>query len=269
MPRVRAGHVSRRLLALALAAGLAGVAAADDVVLLRNGDRVSGKIVGETTKSVRIQTPYGRLAVPRDRIERIQREGKPEQVLNPPIPDATPAIPRRDPQRARLMLVVLGKTFWQAWHPKDAPADASLRFEVTVDEDLATAYVDSTADPDDIPGSVVNAFSFLPGEVAVAAAAGVEAAPPEARPGRVVLRIDLPAALIGERRIRIAYQGNEGTGDEPRWRDFVSASLTVAIGSDGPTFVQVRQDPGRMDFAGFPRKRMKNVDTFRLEPIVE
>jgi hypothetical protein len=255
-------------LAAALSAALAA-AAADDVLLLRNGDRVSGRIVGETTKSVRIQTPYGRLAVPRDRIERIQRAGKPEEVLNPPQADAAPAIPRRDPTRARLVLVVLGKTFWQAWHPKDAPVDASLRFEVTVDEEPAAAYVDSTVDPDDIPGSVVNAFSFLPGEVTVHAPNGVEAAPAEARPGRVVLKIDLPVALAGERRVRLAYQANQGSLEAPVWRDLVSDALTVRVGADSPTFVQVRQDPGRMDFSGFPRRKMKNVETFRLEPIVE
>ena len=248
---------------------LALPAAGDDVVLMRNGDRVSGRIVGETAKSIRVQTPYGRLAIPRDRVERIQREGKPEEVVNPPLADATPAIPRRDPTRARLILVVLGKTFWQAWHPKNAPADASLRFEVTVDEEPAAAYVDATVDPDDIPGAVVNAFSFLPGEVAVHAAPGVEAAAPEARPGRVVLRIDLPAEKAGERRVRFAYQTSEGTLEAPVWRDAVADALTVSVGLEGPTFVQVRQDPGRMDFTGFPRRKMKGVETFRLDPNVE
>jgi hypothetical protein len=261
--------LTRAAVAAAAALALSGAAAADDVILMRNGDRVSGRIVGETSKSIRIQTPYGRLAVPRDRIERMQREGKPEEVLNPPLADAAPAIARRDPTRARLILVVLGKTFWQAWHPRSAPADASLRFEVTIDEEPAAAYVDATVDPDDIPGSVVNAFSFLPGEVAVHAARGVEAAPPEARPGRVVLRIDLPAERAGERRVRLAYQTSEGTLESPAWRDAVSESLAVDIGVDAPAFVQVRQDPGRMDFSGFPRRRMRNVETFRLDPIVE
>lgn len=258
----------RRLL-VALLLAVPATAAAEDVVLLRNGDRVSGRIVGETSKSVRIQTPYGRLTVPRDRIERIRREGRPEQVLNPPQPDATPVIARRDPTRARLVLVVLGKTFWHAWPPKDAPPDPSLRLEVTVDEEPAASYVDATPDPAEIPGAVVNAFSFLAGEVAVHAAPGVEAAPPEARPGRVVLRMDLPLAARGDRRIRVAYQSNDGTAAEPRWRDLTSGTITADLGAEAPTFVQLRQDPGRMEFAGFPRKRMKGVETFRLDPIVE
>jgi hypothetical protein len=268
VPRVRAGDVRAAALVLLIAA-VAAPAAALDVVLLRNGDRVSGRIVGETSKSLRIQTPYGRLAIPRERIERIQREGKPEQVLNPPQVDVAPAIPRRDPLRARLMVVVLGKTFWRAWHPKDVPADTTLRFEVTVDEETAATYVDATPDPDDIPGSVVNAFSFLAGEVAVHAAEGVEAAPPEARPGRVVLRLDLPAERLGARRVRVAYQGNEGSAEAPAWRDLASADATVELAAEGPVFLQLRQDPGRMEFSGFPRRKMKNVDTFRIDPVVE
>ena len=256
-------------LALLLAAAAPALALAEDVILLRNGDRVSGRIVGETSKSLRIQTPYGRLAIPRERIERIQREGKPEQVLNPPQADAAPTLPRRDQTRPRLMLVVLGKTFWQAWHPRAVPADTGLRFEVTVDEETVATYVDSTLDPDDIPGSVVNAFSFLAGEVAVHAEEGVSAAPPEARPGRVVLRLDLPSEHAGERRVRLAYQANEGPEAAPVWRDLASADATVELGAEGPVFLQVRQDPGRMAFSGFPRRRMKNVDTFRMETVVE
>lgn len=269
MPGLRAGDVKAAALFLPILLALAAPAAGEDVILLRNGDRVSGRIVGETSKSLRIQTPYGRLAIPRDRIERVRREGKPEQVLNPPQADTAPTVARKDQTRPRLMLVVLGKTFWQAWHPKAVPADTRLRFEVTVDEQTVATYVDSTLDPDDIPGAIVNAFSFLGGEVAVHAEEGVEAAPPEARPGRVVLRLDLPAEYVGERRLRLAYQAGEGSEAEPAWRDVASATATVELGADGPVFVQVRQDPGRMEFSGFPKRRMKNVDTFRLETVVE
>ena len=55
-------------------------------------------------------------------------------------------------------------------------------------------YLDATTDPDEIPKALVNAFSFAPGDVAVKAAPGVEVAPPEVRAGRIVLKLDLPAA---------------------------------------------------------------------------
>ena len=45
--------------------------------------------------------------------------------------------------------------------------------------------------------------------------------------------------------------------------------MTLVLGAATPSFVQVRQDPGRMEFSGFPRKRMKRVETFRLDLIVE
>jgi hypothetical protein len=261
---------ARRVLAGVALAALAWTAPAwgADVLLMRNGDRISGRIVGETSRSIRIETPYGRLVIPRGVIERIQRQGKREEVLNPPAPDAPPAA--RPTRGVRLVLVVLGKTFWQAWDPREPPADPTLRFEVRVDEDPVVFYLDGTIDPDEIPRALVNAFSFAAGDVAVKAAPGVEVAPPEVRAGRIVLKLDLPVARAGqERKVRIAYQANTGTAAEPVWRDLAEGSLTLALSAATPGFVQVRQDPGRMEFSGFPRRRMKRVETFRLDPIVE
>jgi hypothetical protein len=261
-----------RLAAAALA--LTGVLStapgrADDVIQLRNGDRITGRVVGETSKSIRIETPYGRLVIPLGRIARVQRQGQREQVLNPPEPDLAATLPRRDPNRLSLVLVVLGRTFWQAWDAKDAPPDPTLRFEVRLDEEPVATFVDGTRDPDEIPGAVVNAFSFLPTDTAIHAAVGVEARPPEVRPGRVVVKIDLPATRAGSRRLRIAYQGNRGSAETPEWKDLAAADVSLDLAVDPPTFVQVRQDNGRMGFSGFPRKRMKAVETFQLDPIVE
>jgi hypothetical protein len=242
-------------------------ASAADALLMRNGDRISGRIVGETSRSIRIETPYGRLVVPRRIIEKIEREGKAVELLNAPAPEPPPPPP---PARGvRLVLVVLGKTFWQAWDPKDPPADPTLRFEVRVDEESAVFYLDGKDDPDEIPRAIVNAFSFAAGDVEVKAAPGVEVSPPEVRAGRIVLKLDLPAALAGERKVRLAYQANTSTAAEPVWRDVTEGSLTLTLSAATPSFVQVRQDPGRMEFSGFPRRRMKRVETFRLDPIVE
>lgn len=257
----------RALGVIALVLATAAPAAAADVLLMRNGDRVSGRIVGETSRSIRIETPYGRLLVPRGAIERIQREGRPVEILNPPAAgSSTVSTPTRG---VRLVVVVLGKTFWQAWDAREPPADPTLRFEVSVDEQPVAHYVDATDDPDEIPRAVMNSFSFVPGHVAAQAAAGVEIAPPEVRPGRIVLGLDLPATLAGRRKVRISYQSNAGTAEAPDWRDLVEGSLTLELSAAAATFVQLRQDPGRMEFSGFPRKRMKRVETFRLEPIVE
>jgi len=258
-----------RVLAAVAFAALAWTvqASAADVLLMRNGDRISGRIAGETSRSIRIETPYGRLVIPRATIERIQRQGQREEVLNPPAPDAPPAA--QVTRGVRLVLVVLGKTFWQAWDPKEPPADPTLRFEVRVDEDPVVFYVDGATDADEIPRAVVNAFSFAAGDVALKAAPGVEVSPPEVRAGRIVLKLDLPAARAGERKVRLAYQANTGPAAEPVWRDLTEGSLTLALSAATASFVQVRQDPGRMEFSGFPRRRMKRVETFRLDPIVE
>ena len=189
----------RRVLGAALAALLwTAPVSATDVVVMRNGDRVSGRIVGETSRSIRIETPYGRLVIPRPTIEKIQRQGKPDEVLTPPAPDAPPAA--RPTRGVRLVVVVLGKTFWQAWDPKEPPADPTLRFEVRVDEEPVAFYLDATQDPDEIPKALVNSFSFAVEDVAVKAAPGVEVTPPEVRVGRIVLKLDLPLARAGERK---------------------------------------------------------------------
>jgi hypothetical protein len=51
----------------------------------------------------------------------------------------------------------------------------------------------------------------------------------------------------------------------PSFRDVADASLDETLRAEAPTFVQVRQDRGRMEFSGLLRKRMKHVETFRLE----
>jgi hypothetical protein len=264
-------RLAAAVLSAAMVAPMAPLAPAApaDVILLRNGDRISGRILGETSRSIRIETAYGRLVIPRGSIERILRKNQKEEVVNPPQPDAAPALPRRDPSRVALVFVVLGRTFWQAWDPKEAPADPTLRFEVRIDEETVATFADAALDEGEIPRAVVNAFSFAPGDVAIQTAPEVEAKTPEVRPGRVVLRFELPVERAGSRHVRVAYQANRGTAEAADWKDVAEASLTLDLAATGPAYVQQHQDPGRMEFAGFPRRRMRRVETFRLDPIVE
>ena len=90
-----------------------------DVVVFVNGDQITGRVVGRITRRVRLQTPYGVLVIPADKIERIRRDDGSEEVLNvaPPAPPPAPASAPRGP-----LLVVSGHSFWQAWDPKSAPA---------------------------------------------------------------------------------------------------------------------------------------------------
>jgi hypothetical protein len=166
---------------------------------------------------------------------------------------------------ARLILVVMGSTFWQAWDPKDAAGlDPSLRFEVRLDEEPIASYIDGKQDPNEIPRAIVNSFSFSPADVAMEPAAGVTVPLPEAKPGRIVLKIDVPAPPPGPRRLRVSYQTNGGSSADPAWKDVVTAESQVTLKEGLPVFMAVKQDRGRMEFGGFPRKKMKLAETFKL-----
>ena len=48
-------------------------------------------------------------------------------------------------------------------------------------------------------------------------------------------------------------------------KDLVSAEAPFDFTRKSPNFVLLRQDPGKMEFSGFNKKRMRNIETFRLE----
>ncbi|HEV7498365.1 MAG TPA: hypothetical protein VGQ33_00120, partial [Vicinamibacteria bacterium] len=236
---------------LALAFLLAGVSAfADDVVWLRNGDRLTGEVVSETKGSIRLKLPFASLLIPKSRIERLLRADGKEEVLHAPEAGASPAPPAAPTvPSARLVIVVTGASFWQAWDPKDAPADKSLRLEVRIDETAVASWTDAHLDPEDLPGAVVNTFALVSGDAAAGAASGVVLGTPQIQRGRVALPIGVPGAVGEDRHLRIAYEVNDGTAASPSWRDVVSAALTVTLRADPPTVIQLRQDRGHMEFA--------------------
>ena len=65
-------------------------------------------------------------------------------------------------------------------------------------------------------------------------------------------------------QLLVSYQVNGGTASEPAWKDVSTSERTVELSAAAPTFLQVRQERGKMEFSGFPRKKMRLVDTFRL-----
>jgi hypothetical protein len=262
--RRRAAAAVALLVALAAAPALVRA----ETVWLRNGDRLTGAITSETARVVRLKTPYGPLVIPKSKIERLLRVDGKEEVLHPAEPAASPSPIVPVVPKARLVVAVTGKTFWMAWDRRDAPPDPTVRLELRLDEEPLAAWTDSHLDPEEMPGAVVNAFSFAPAEVAAAAAPLVQIAPAEAQPGRVVLRLEVPAAAE-ERKLRVAYQVNQGTAEAPAWHDVATASAPVTLRADASTVVQLRQDRGRMEFAGFPRRRMRNVETFHIDLAAE
>jgi hypothetical protein len=253
-----------RPLCLCLCAVLLAPAAGADVVRLLNGDRVSGRLVGKSTRRVRVQTPYGLLVIPRERVESIEHDdGSVEQVAAPQAQPAPPVV--LPPQPARLQVVIRGDSFWQAWDPKSAPADPSLRLELRLDDQPLVTYTDVNLDPEDLPKAIVNSFVFAPDRVFVAVADGVVAGPPVVATGEIGLPLKLPGESAGIHRLGLAYQLNESTSAAPRWRDVVRAEAHVALSAGSATVVRVRQQRGTMEYA---KRRMRNVETFGavLEP---
>ena len=256
-PRIAAG-----LLAL-LASGWAWAAAAPspDVFTLKNGDRISGRTVTKGRRAFTVQTPWGRLNIPRSEVVRVTWADGREEVL---VAEAAPPVPE---PRLALVVALAGRSFWQAWDPRRTPpVDPTLRLALWLDEQPLAVYTDARTDPDDLPGALVNTFDFTAPAVAAGAVAPAEAEPPEVRPGRVTLRLRVPAALAGERRLRLAYQVNDGTAEEPAWRDAAGTSLTLQLKAEGPAVTELQQDPGRMEYS---RKRMRNAETFRLAPVLD
>jgi hypothetical protein len=238
-----------------------------DVFVLLTGDRISGKPVLNGKQAITVQTPFGRLVIPRSRIERIIRPDGHEEVLNKPLIVAAPTpapAPVRSVPRPRLVLVIQGQTFFQAWDGKSAArVDPSLRLEARLDEDPIASWVDTKTDPE-IRGALLNTFSFAPEDVAAFAGRGVELAPAEVQPGRAVLKIGL-APQTAHRKLRLAYQINEADPEHPAWRDMATGTTEVDLRPDAPTIVQVHQSRGKMEFSGLLRRRMKNVQTFRID----
>lgn len=243
---------------------------AADVVVLTNGDRVSGRVTGSITKRVRLQTPYGLLVIPVDKVERIRRDDGSEEVLHapaPPQPAPTPA------PSARLQLVVSGASFWHAWDPKAAPSDPSLRLELRLDDLVLATYTDVNLDPEDLPKAVVNSFVFSPERLFVAGAQGVTVSPPVLAAGEIRLEIRVPEALAGEHQLRLAYQLNDAGSAAPRWRDVVVAGARVALVPGATQRIRVLQDRGTMEYGRKGLRgagQMRGVETFRatleLEP---
>ena len=249
----------RKVLVLAAALGLLAPSSRADEVLLVNGDRISGRVIGKVTRRVRLQTPYGTLVIPRSQVDRIRHDDGTEERLQTPPTSTVPApIP---PPRATLRIEVGGATFWRAWDPGAAPEDPSLRLQVRLDGRVVGSFTDDTLDPEDLPKAVVNSFVFSPERLTVGAGEGVVVAPVEVAEGEIRLRLELPAAFFGARELRLTYQVNDGAPAEPVWWDVVAAECPVTLVAGGETAVRLVQERGVMEFA---RHRMRNVETFRV-----
>jgi hypothetical protein len=158
------------------------------------------------------------------------------------------------------VVAISGNSFWQAWDPKAAPLDPSLRLEARLEDRAIASYTDVNLDPEDLPKAVVNSFVFSPERLFVNAGEGCAAAPPEVSAGEIRLAVAVPAEIAGRRHLRLAYQVNDAGSAAPAWRDVVLAEGEVVLAAGAEARVRVRQDRGTMDYV---KRRMRNVETFR------
>jgi hypothetical protein len=252
--------VARSVIALVLSAPALLRA---DSVQLKNGDEISGHVTAVGKKAYRLTTPYGRLLIPTDRIEKIVYDDGREDVFIKRPPTTASA------ELLHLAIVVTGDSFWQAWDPREAPSDPTLRLLLRVDGEPMAAYIDPQLD-NDIAGAVVNTFAFEPTQTTRTLWQDTRAMPPEAKPGTVRLGLDLPAAKPGPHHLELVYQWNGGNKEAPDWRDLKSAALDVDMTAAAPTVVRLEQSRGEMSFGGsFHRARMRKVETFRIQAVLE
>jgi hypothetical protein len=254
---------AQRVAILACALLWAAASLGADTVYLKDGDRVSGKVGASGKNARQVVTPYGRLLLPDEVIDRIvYADGREERLA----PVATPTPP---PTHLDLFVTILGDSFWQAWDPREAPEDPSLRLVSHLDGRPFAAYVDAELD-EDIEGATVNTFAFDPAQTSRTQWQGAKALPPQASRGRVRLHVELPLDKAGPRHLRLTYQANGGSREAPEWRDIQETSLDVVLGAAAPLPVRLEQSRGEMSFGGAAGKgRMRKAETFKLRLLLD
>jgi hypothetical protein len=254
-----------------LATILVAALATGEIVYLTNGDVVHGTLVAANNDEVTLKTPFGQLVIPKKEIERIDyqtTEAKPEPGAAKETPPAA-APPRlvANGNRGAVSLEIGGRSFWYAFDsPADAPADPSIRFRLYVGDARACTFVDEK--PDTVDGTTLyNSFTFSPTDSQLLETLeGYECSVQKAESGVVQLKVGLPPeASTGRQVLRMLYQVNEGDRSSPRWTDVVSRTFSIDVAPGKEALVVLEQNADALEYTGFFKKRMKNLELFRLD----
>lgn len=274
------------LVALSLAAG-ATVAA--EIVHLNNGDAIHGSIVAANNEGVTLETPYGKLVIPKSDIARIDYQGGEAPGTTSggsPIANADEAdgaVGRTEGEEgresnldrwrsrfpsgaARIALQISGRSFWYAFDsPPDRPSDTRIRLHLYVGDEKACTFLDDK--PDTVDGNTLyNSFTLSPTESQIVETlGGFDCRVDKADDGEVVLRVSVPpASSAGRQTVRMLYEVNEGDPTLPRWLDAVSRSFSVELTPGRETLVRLEQNADALEYTGFFKKSMKNLELFQL-----
>jgi hypothetical protein len=265
-------RISGRSCFFLLAAILVAASAPAEVVYLNNGDAIHGTLVAANNTQVTLETPYGKLVIPKKDIARIDYDGS----SSPPVsgaaegmkPEAAPApsSPRRASDRAAVTLDIRGRSFWYAFDaPPGLSVDPSLRLQIYVGGDHACTFVDDK--PDTVDGvTLYNSFTFSPTDSRLLESLeGFDCKVEKAQDGAVVLRLGLPpGASSGVQSVRMLYEVNEGDRSSPRWVDAVARVLSIAVEPGKEAVAVLEQNADALEYTGFFKKKMKNVELFQM-----
>ena len=245
---------------------LTGTALAE-VVYLNNGDIIHGELVAANNTRVTLKTAYGELEIPKKEILRIDY-----QENDAPAPPAAPkeGTPRTRANvpgdRAQIALNIIGRSFWYAFEsPEDDPADTRIRLRLYIGSARACTFIDEK--PDTVDGATLyNSFTFSPTDSRlVETLEGFQCSVQKAEDGEVALIVQLPAEVSSARQlIRMLYEVNLGNRSFPRWFDVISRSFSVEVEAGRETAVIIEQNAAALDYSGFFKKSMKNLEQFQL-----
>jgi hypothetical protein len=252
---------------------MAAAPASAEVVYLNNGDVIHGTLVAANNTQVTLKTPYGELVIPKKDVSSIDygESGAPSVGGKPagasaPAGSPDPPAPRTNSDRAAVTLKIQGRSFWYAVDsPPELPVDPSLRLRIYVGSDRACTFVDEK--PDTVDGvTLYNSFTFSPTDSRlVESLEGYECKVEKAEDGAVVLRLLLPpSASTGLQPVRMLYEINEGDKKSPRWLDAVARSFSIQVAPRKEAVAVLEQNADALEYAGFFKKKMKNVELFQL-----
>ncbi len=252
-----------------LAVGLAVSLAQAEALHLTNGDVIHGTLVAANNTEVTLKTAYGNLVIPKKDIARIDYQGGSEppkretgRAAEAPAPTLSPT----SSDRSAISLNITGRSFWYAFDsPPDSPADTRIRLRLYIGSARACTLMDEK--PDTVDGSILyNSFTFSPTDSQVVQALeNFECRVDEAEDGRVLFTVGLPPEVSsGRQLVRLLYEINDGDRTLIRWIDVVSRSFSVEVEPGKETLVMLEQNADALDFTGFFKKTMKNLELFQL-----